>query len=88
MSEILQGISQSYQYRQWNVVLGQKPCVFLHFRVDKWVNEGATAPATQPRDTRTPGRIAAERGEIARPMEPITNLPEDGGDINVDSIPF
>jgi len=29
-----------------------------------------------------------ERGEIARPMEPITNLPEDGGDINVADIPF
>ena len=88
MSEILQGISQSYQCRQCNVVLGQKPCVFLHSLVDKWVNEGATAPATQPRDTRTPGRIAAERGEIARPMEPVMNWPEDGGDINVAAIPF
>ena len=61
---------------------------YRNFRVDKWVKEGATAQAAQPRDTRTPGRIAAERGEIARPMEPITNLPEDGGDINVADIPF
>jgi hypothetical protein len=33
-------------------------------------------------------RIAAERGEMNKPMEPITNFPEDGGDINVADIPF
>jgi hypothetical protein len=62
---------------------------YRNFRVDKWVNEGATALAPKPpRDSRTPDRVAAERGEIARPMEPIINLPEDEGGINVADIPF
>ena len=54
----------------------------------KWVKEGETTHTAQPRDTRQPDRVAAERGEITRPMETITNLPEDGGDINVEDIPF
>lgn len=49
----------------------------------------ATAPAAQsPRDTRTPGRVAAERGEMNKPMESITHLPEDEGGVNVADIPF
>jgi hypothetical protein len=69
--------------------LGSSGFEYRNCRVDKRVMDGATAPATQlSRDTRTPGRVAAERGEIGRPMESITHLPEDEGGVNVADIPF
>ena len=50
---------------------------YRNSRVDKRKEgEGATTTGTQTlRDNRLYDRVAAERGEIAQPMEPITNLP-------------
>ena len=64
---------------------------YRDFSVEKWVNEGATASVAQaPRDSRTPDRVAAERGEVNRPQDPLNlgaGLPEEDK-IDVDSIPF
>ena len=61
---------------------------YRNFRVDKWTGEAPATPAQQPLDGRTPGRVAAERGEMNKPIDPITNLPGEGEDINVADIPF
>ena len=60
---------------------------YRNFRVDKWTGEASVTPAQKPLDSRTPDRVAAERGEINKPIDPITNLPGQD-EINVADIPF